>query len=168
MLEKLIAESKRPLTRLHALCTLDGMDALKSEIVQQALADAHPGVRRHAIRLCEPLLAKSPELGQAIVKLADDADPQTRMQAAYTLGEWDAAEAGQALGEMAVRDAGDPFLTAAVMSSVNKKNLNGVLVAVLASRKKNAPAAVLMENLLRMADGLNDAKSLTTLLKAVG
>jgi len=167
-LEKLAAESKRPLARLHALCTLDGMEALKPEVVQRALGDAHPGVRCHAIRLCEPLLAKSPELGAALVKLATDADPQVRMQLAYTVGEWDAPEAGQVLGEMAVRDAGDPFLTAAAMSSINKKNLDRVLIAVLEGGKKGAPPAVLMENLLRMANTLNDSKAMITLLKAVG
>jgi len=64
-------------------------EALQVEILTKALADAHPGIRRHAIRLCEPRLAKSPSLGELIVKLADDADPQVRLQLAYTLGEWD-------------------------------------------------------------------------------
>jgi putative membrane-bound dehydrogenase-like protein len=168
LLEKLAAESKRPLTRLHALCTLDGMEALRPEVVQRALSDAHPGVRRHAIRLCEAQLAKSPELGQDLMKLAEDADPQVRMQLAYTLGEWDAPEAGQVLGEMAVRDAGDPFITAAALSSVSKKNLDRVLLAVLEGSKKDAPPAVLMENLLRMANALNHTKAMITLLKAVG
>jgi putative membrane-bound dehydrogenase-like protein len=167
LLEKLAAESKRPLARLHALCTLDGMEALKPEVVKRALEDAHPGVRRHAIRLCEPLLAKSPELGAVMVKLATDADPSVRMQLACTLGEWDAPEAGQALGEIAVHDAGDPFITAAAMSSVNKKNLDRVLLAVLQNSTRSAPPAVLMENLLRMANALNHTKAMITLLKAV-
>jgi putative membrane-bound dehydrogenase-like protein len=167
LLEKLAAESKRPLARLHAICTLDGMDALKPEVVQRALGDAHPGVRRHAIRLCEPKLATSPDLGKALVKLAEDDDPQVRMQLAYTLGEWDAPEAGQVLGQLAVRDVDDPFITAAALSSVNKKNLDRVLLAVLESSKKGAPPAILMENLLRMANALNHDKAMITLLKAV-
>ena len=40
------------------------------------------------------------------------------MQLAYTLGEWNDPQAGQALGQLAVREAGDRFLSAAVMSSV--------------------------------------------------
>jgi putative heme-binding domain-containing protein len=102
------------------------------------------------------------------VKLATDADPQVRMQLAYTLGEWEAPEAGQVLGELAVREAGDPFITAAAMSSVTPKNLDRVLLAVLESSKMGPPPLVLMENLLRMADALNHTKALITLLKAVG
>jgi putative membrane-bound dehydrogenase-like protein len=168
LLEELAAESKRPLARLHALCTLDGMEALKAEVVKTALSDSHPGVRRHAIRVSEPMLAKSPEVGAALVKLATDSDPQVRLQLAYTLGEWNAPEAGQVLGEMAVRNVGDPYLTAAAMSSVNKQNLDHVLLAVLESSKKSAPPAVLMENLLSMAGALNHTKAMITLLKAVG
>ena len=52
LLKKLASTSARPLARLHALCTLDGLNALTPES-WQGLADAHPGVRRHAVRLCE-------------------------------------------------------------------------------------------------------------------
>ena len=43
--------------------------------VQSALADSHPGVRRHAVRLAETLLKQSPDLGAALLKLAADTDP---------------------------------------------------------------------------------------------
>src|SRR5262249_27111782 len=53
LLEKMAVKSERPLARLHALCTLDGLKALTPELLRAALGDAHPGVRRHAVRLCE-------------------------------------------------------------------------------------------------------------------
>ena len=93
-LEKMVTESKRPLARLHALCTLDGLDALKRAVLVKALADAHPGVRRHAVRLCEGRLDKSADLEAALVQLVTDPDAQVRMQLAYTLGEWDDPCAG--------------------------------------------------------------------------
>ncbi|MFL5240768.1 MAG: PVC-type heme-binding CxxCH protein [Gemmataceae bacterium] len=167
LLEKLAQECKRPVARLHALCTLDGLQALKPNIVRRALADSHPGVRRHAIRLSEPFLAQSPELGDDLVKLAADADPQVRLQLAYTLGEWNAPDAGRALGELAVREAGDHYISAAVMSSVNAKNLDRVLLAVLESSRQKGPPAGLMENLLRMANALDHTQAMITLLKAV-
>src|SRR5258708_36585747 len=43
ILEKQARESKRPLCRLHSLCTLDGLDALTPEMLQHALKDTHPG-----------------------------------------------------------------------------------------------------------------------------
>jgi putative membrane-bound dehydrogenase-like protein len=168
LLEKQAVEAQRPLCRLHALCTLDGLGALSAEVLKKALADPEPGVRRHAIRLCETLLTKSPELGMALVRLVHDADPQVRMQLAYTLGEWADPRAGEALGRLAVQDAGDRFLTTAVLSSVNKQNLDALLLTVLAGDKHAPPPAALTENLLLLANKLGDAKTLINVLDRVG
>jgi putative membrane-bound dehydrogenase-like protein len=166
-LEKLATDCHRPLARLHALCTLDGLGALTPALLKRALTDPHPGVRRHAVRLCEPLLGKAPELGEALATMTDDADAQVRMQLAYTLGEWKDPRAGRALGRMALREAGDRWLSAAVMSSVHRDNLDAVLLTVMADPKGPPPAAV-AENLLRMASALNHGKALAALLYAVG
>ncbi len=166
-LERLTVNCQRPLGRLHALCTLDGLNALTPVLLRRALADPHPGVRRHAIRLCERQLAKSPELGAELVKLVSDADPQVRMQLAYTLGEWADARAGDVLGRLALENAGDRFLTAAVMSSVHRQNLDRVLLAVLKGSAKTPPPAALVESLLRMANAVGDKRAMVTLLTAV-
>src|SRR5262249_708250 len=167
LLKKLAAEGERPLARLHALCTLDGLNALEPARRRGALAGAAPGVRRQAVGLCEGLLGKAPELGPALLKLVTDADPAVRMQLAYTLGEWDDARAGDALGQLALRDADDRFLSAAVISSVNRKNLDRVLATVMTGSRQTPPPAALVENLLRMANALEHTAALTTLLKAV-
>jgi putative membrane-bound dehydrogenase-like protein len=165
-LEKLTSDCQRPLGRLHALCTLEGLGGLTPAVLRRALADPHPGVRRHAVRLYEGRLTKSRELGDDLLKRVSDDDPHVRMQLAYTLGAWDDARAGDALGQLAVRDAGDRFLTAAVMSSINRKNLDRVLLAVL-KRSEKTPPASLVEKLLRLANALGDTKALVTLLKTV-
>jgi len=167
-LEKLTSDCQRPLGRVHALCTLDGLNALTPALLRRALTDPHPGVRRHALRLCAKHLAKSPELGAELVKRVGDADPQVRMQLAYTLGEWTDARAGEALGQLALRDAGDRFLTAAVMSSVNRQNLDRVLLTVMKSGEKTPPPAALVESLLRMANAVGDTKAMVALLAAIG
>ena len=46
-----------PLGRLHALWTLDGLDALPSETLAKATGDSDTRVRSAAIRIAEPLLA---------------------------------------------------------------------------------------------------------------
>ena len=117
LLEKMAAGSRRALARLHALCTLDGLGALRPEIVIRGLADEHPGVRRHAVRLSESLVGFSPPLGEALLKRVDDEDAQVRLQLAYSLGEWPDARAGKALVKLAAHDAKDPYMTAAVLSS---------------------------------------------------
>ena len=50
---KLAASAARPEVRVQALCVLDGLKRLTPEAVKQALADPHPGVRRHAVRLAD-------------------------------------------------------------------------------------------------------------------
>jgi putative membrane-bound dehydrogenase-like protein len=158
---------QHPLARLHALCTLGGLDGLTTDDLQSALADAHPGVRRHAIRLSELRLDRTPALRDALAKHVTDADGQVRMQLAYSLGAWHSARAGQILGQQAVRDAADPYLTAAVMSSVQRDNLDAVLLAVLAHGKSGAPPAALVEKLLQLAEAFGNARAMTTLLTAV-
>jgi putative heme-binding domain-containing protein len=166
-LEALARKSERPLARLHALCTLDGLNALKPELLRSALADAHPGVRRHAVRLCEGRVADAPELGAALVKLTADADAPVRMQLAYTLGEWDDPKAARALGELALRDQDDVYLSAAVVSSINKKNLEPVMLAAMRSAPGSAPPARVVERLLHLATALGQRRATVTLLEAV-
>jgi putative membrane-bound dehydrogenase-like protein len=168
LLEKQVKESSGPLCRLHALCTLDGLNALSSEILTHALTDAHPGVRRHAVRLSEGHLQKSSELVSALLKLADDTDPQVQMQLAYTLGECNDPRAGQALGKLALKTADDPFLLAAVISSVNKTNLPTMMATVLTPGQKSGPSPILTADLLRMALALHEQSGLTGLLMELG
>ena len=113
---------RRAQTRLHALCTLAGLNGLREESVLLALGDADGSVRRHAIRVSEPLIASIRELARCIAALADDPDPQVKLQLAYTLGTWSDSSVCATLAEMAWKDHADPYLVAAVLSSVNRKN----------------------------------------------
>ena len=135
LLEKLAHDCPRDVARLHALCTLDGLSALRAPIVAGALADKHPGVRRHAIRLVEqpsPLFSDT-QVAAALLKLADDADPQVRMQLAYTLGEWNDPRAAQSLARLLLAHGDDTFLRAAAISSIGEKNIEEVMIAELTS-----------------------------------
>src|SRR5262249_2806118 len=144
---------------------LDALKNLLPEVVQRALADPHPGVRRHAVQLSEQLFWSHPQLGEAVAKLIDDADPQVTMQVAYSLGEWKDPRAGAALGTLARRLAGHRYRLAAVASSLNKDNLDAVAEAVVAGGQ--APPAELVENLFRTARGLRLQRPVVTLLSAV-
>ena len=46
-------EHENPATRIHALSLLGWIRALTTAQLERALGDPHPGVRRHAVRLCE-------------------------------------------------------------------------------------------------------------------
>src|SRR5205807_3385103 len=107
-LERLARISSQPEARLHALCVLDGLGGLKSSDVTTALRDAHPGVRRHAVRLSEKFFLA----GNPIVKMVDDPDAQVRLQVAFSLGE--TPKSGQTLAELVMRSPDDSYLTAAM------------------------------------------------------
>jgi len=120
-LKRLCAESEHATARLHAMYTLDALDALDVETLQPRLADEHPGVRRHAVRLSEPLLADHPQLAEALLPLVTDPDPLVCRQVAYSLGEWDDPRAGHALAKLAIGDADNTWIRTAVLSSVTRR-----------------------------------------------
>src|SRR5207249_3554307 len=116
LLERLASSSRAsPLARLHALCALDGLSALKPELVEHALSDAAPGLRINALRLAEP--RPTPAILTAAAKLVNDPNPKVLLQLACTLGQWSDPRAGEALGRLAVANPSDKFIVAAVMSS---------------------------------------------------
>jgi putative membrane-bound dehydrogenase-like protein len=166
-LEALVKQNGRALYRLHALCTLDGLGQLKPDVIKHALADKDAGVRRHAIRLCETRFADSPDLGQALLKLIQDNDPQVQLQLACTLGEWDDPRAGDALAEVILANVTDRFLVSAALSSVTKKNIDPLLLDLLGGGKKDLPAE-LTEKLLGLATALGNAQTMTKLLTRIG
>lgn len=166
-LRVLAGASQRPLARLHALCTLDGLGALRAEDVRRALSDDCPGIRRHALRLSEPFLATTPGLNDALPRLVNDADLQVRMQLAYSLGYSKDARAGRALASLAAKDSTDEYLVAAVFSSLHEGNISDVLVGVLAARGPKGPSASLIERLLRIAGNLSDERALKRALETV-
>jgi len=140
LLNKLAKESANPLARLHALCTLEGLEALTAEHLLAALRDEHPGVRRHAVRLCEPLLPQSEDFGRAMLELLADEDTGVRQQLAYSLGFWPDARAGGALARLALAGDADRYRIAAVLSSLNPSNIASFIEELLkAKTRQNEP-----------------------------
>ena len=117
ILEKLARGGKSPAIRLQALCVLDGLGALRDASLLNALADSHPQVRRHAVRLSEARVTGNPLLADALLKLVNDERPRVRFQLALTLGSWRDPRAGAALGRLLTNAANDEWLQAAVLSS---------------------------------------------------
>ncbi len=114
MLAPLLA-APQPQTRLQALCTLDGLNALTSEALLAALKDPHPGIRENALRLAET--SADPAVITAACRLVDDPDPKVVLQLAFSLGEWKTPEAGAALVTLLAKAKDGDFLTTAALSS---------------------------------------------------
>jgi glucose/arabinose dehydrogenase/mono/diheme cytochrome c family protein len=75
-LREMALRDRDPLERAIALWTLDGIGQLDDVTLVAALKDAEPKVRANAIRLCEARGSCAEEA----IKLADDDDPQVRLQ----------------------------------------------------------------------------------------
>lgn len=151
-------QSANPLCRLHSLCTLAGLEqGLTSAVVSRALEDPHPGVRRHAIRLIEgfPMNHGS---ARGLCVLTHDPDSQVRLQLAYSAGEF--ADVGQPsflLQELAIQAGNDPYQLAAIISSLNDRNLQQLLSEFVATSHDDLAPELIHQLLDQAAAFHNDA-----------
>jgi mono/diheme cytochrome c family protein/glucose/arabinose dehydrogenase len=98
------SQSSRPVARLHALWTLEGMGKLDEKAVEKSLRDPDTKVRAAAIRLSEPFL-KSGGLAaetfrQKLLELTTDSAADVQIQLALTLGITSDEKAKKALTRM--------------------------------------------------------------------
>lgn len=122
-LQALAANSPSELGRIHALYALDGLGGLDMFTLIKALRDSSEWVRIHGLRLTEKALPSLPPKNPIFYSLQTmTADPSrlVRYQLAFTLGELPTVERTNALAAMARRDADNPWIQAAILSSLNR------------------------------------------------
>ncbi len=123
LLEQLARQGKRAVARVHALCTLDGFDALTDALLLQVLLhDADPRVLEEALRLAEGRLSANGELRAAMLHAGEERrDGRLEFQRALSLGEISGDRAARAaLAFLALDHAGDPWTRKAIASSTGK------------------------------------------------
>ncbi len=103
--------------RLQALRTLEALGKLDDALIALALRDESPGVRENALCMAEGRLGRNQDLASAIPKMIDDPSPMVRYQLAFTLGELPPDVRYASLAALIRRDAADPYIRAAVLSS---------------------------------------------------
>jgi mono/diheme cytochrome c family protein len=109
-------------TRVHALWTLDGLDAIERETVLHALRDTSRDVRLSALQLSERWLPEGNEAIQsAVLACAKDADWALRKQLAATLGALPADSVAKqaALADLLDRFGDDPLVVDATLSGLS-------------------------------------------------
>jgi mono/diheme cytochrome c family protein len=118
-LAKLAASAKDPRTRLHALWTLDGLDAIQPDRVIKAMDDSSRDVRMSALRMSERWLSdpKSP-VQAAVLKHLDDSDWSVRLQLAASLGALPQGPRERALASVLAARGDDPVTLDTAMSGV--------------------------------------------------
>jgi len=121
-LKQLYRTGTTPQARLHALHTLDGLDALTHGDVERALEDEHYGVRLHALRLAERQLDQAPALLARVLRMVKDPHPEVRLQLACTLGASRSPDVLPSLVQLVKSDGHDPWMQAAILTAVPERS----------------------------------------------
>ncbi len=116
---------KNYFARLHALWTLEGLDALTPDLVREKLRDDHPQLRIAALRVGEALFKKGDKtLAADVLAATKDKDANVVIQAMLTarqldLPDWKTTLAALVtpVAPLGVRTIGDAILNPAVASS---------------------------------------------------
>src|SRR6185503_1159464 len=178
-LRKMVKRGQTPQARLHALWTLAGLHRLTDEDVLAALKDRAAGVRENAVKLAEPRVAPSTTNAQpstlntfsplrdALLSLASDPDARVRFQLAFTLGEIADPRAADALATIAVRDAAEPWIRTAVLSSVANTS-DQLLARLLADEKsvRSSNSSLLIRELAQIVGVRGETPEMQRALKS--
>lgn len=159
-------DGKSPKSRLNALGTLLGLQALTPDDVLAALGDDHPAVRVFALRLSEPILREDATIAARVSALAQDPEITVRFQAAHSLGELDEPAAAEAVAQIALRDIDNAWIRAAVLaSSIHHPEV--VLRRVLAHGEPTRDHSALIDGLLATTVGLFGDEGLPRVLAEI-
>lgn len=144
-LEQLARGGKSHLGRVHALWTLEGIEAASPTLLAEKLADPHPSVRMAAIRISEPFLAKDDAtILAAFAKLEAEKDADVAVQAlnsiAYT------GTKNEQLLALSTKLTG-AFSGAPVVKTIldSQKKLEQERAAMAEERQRNAAFAAQLE-----------------------
>ena len=166
-LKALSTNSKLPEARLQAMYLLLNFKALTAELLQPRLADEHPRVREHAVRLLESIPDRD-SLLQKLATMVNDADARVRFQTALTIGEFDRPELRSALVSLARADGGDRWIQFAILSAL-KQHGGAVLAELLNDSTTRGAASVraIVRELAVMLGRMKNDAELTPVVKAL-
>ncbi|MEM8488112.1 MAG: PVC-type heme-binding CxxCH protein [Bacteroidota bacterium] len=117
LLETLLMGASTPEARVHALWTLDGLDALQPAHIVIGLQDEEAGVRENAIVLAEQHAATYPTLWDALLDLEEEPNTRVRFQLLCTLGFLDTKDSRQMQQRLLEADIDDPWVQLAALST---------------------------------------------------
>lgn len=117
------ANKDNHLARIHALWTLDGLDAIDKETLKLALNDKDAQVRKTAVWITEPELIKgNGEWLEEVAKLKNDPDYDVRVQVYLSMSLSGAEMAKKTMEDIVQLNPGNEMITA-VKESVEKNDL---------------------------------------------
>jgi putative heme-binding domain-containing protein len=169
-LHQLLA-NKHPEVQLSALCSLGQLQALQPDTILKALKDEDLSVRRHAVRLCENGTPLNDSVRSKVFLKILDPDSKVLLQTAYALGErrlGDGNITGELLGCLILDGPDDPYLQAAILSSLNKSSIGPFLVRIFGGTdKKPRQPGMLAAVALSQAGHLADMHTLREIVESL-
>jgi mono/diheme cytochrome c family protein/glucose/arabinose dehydrogenase len=143
-------------TRLHALWTLDAVDAIEPDVVIQALGHQNRDVRVSALRLAERWIAQpNHRLQGEVLKRLDDSDWAVRRQLAATLGELPSGSKETALANLLERYGDDPIAMDAAISGMSGSELavlDRLLQGAAETPQRSAAITMLAATIVRIGE----------------
>jgi mono/diheme cytochrome c family protein/glucose/arabinose dehydrogenase len=116
---RLATTANDPRTKLHALWTLDGLDALQPDVVIKALEDSSRDVRMSALRLSERWLTEgNTSVQDAVLKRLNDQDWSVQYQLAASVGALPPGGRERAVASVVSARGDDPIALDAALSGV--------------------------------------------------
>lgn len=116
ILKEMINEGEEPLSVLHALWTLEGMDELSPELIISGLNNEHPGVRENAIIMSEKFL-NNQDIVNTLISMDESPDHRTLFQLLCTLGYVESSEAARKREQILFDHVDDYWLQVAALSA---------------------------------------------------
>jgi putative membrane-bound dehydrogenase-like protein len=110
----------KPVAVVHALWSLQGLQALTADDVLTGLNHTDSHVREHAIAISEGLTEQRDAVLAKLVTMTEDADLRVKWQLAFSLGEFTGPSVVKALGQLAKQADKDADLRLAILTSVGK------------------------------------------------
>lgn len=128
------------LTRIHALWTLQGLEAINRNILAEAFHDAHPQVRKTAVTMSEFYLRRhDTEIIKLLSTLADDRDPDVQIQLTASLAQYPYPASAELLQRLLKKATPAADLLADVVGTIeNNRNvrLYGQAIAKLPEEER--------------------------------
>ncbi len=122
-LRDLLANSKLPLARMHAIWALAGMRGVKPELSQALLADPDERVREAAVRTSELFVGSDAKMLAQWLTLARGDTALVRTQVLFSLGEVHTDGAERALLDLMIENCADKSEQTQVLSSLAKREV---------------------------------------------
>ena len=164
-LKALAAKAPDWRTRLHALWTLDGLDAIDATLVKKALDDVNADVRASAVRLSERWLDKDQALRANVIALVDDKHWNVRRQVAASIGEMPAPERVAPAVTILSREGGDPMIVDAAISSLG--GLEADVLTKVMQAKTPAPPGEAVAMLAAAVAKSGDVAAVTSAIEVI-